>query len=157
MPPGRIDEASRAVLDEILRLGREEVGAQELAKARTMLESDRIYDKETVQGYARKLGFFSAIAGDISFEERYFERLQKITAADLKRVAGTYLRVGNLTAFAQVPEARVDRQKEKADKTGAKLRAVPRPPRPAPPPATPGPPPRPPPATRWSATSSRRG
>ncbi|HXU83481.1 MAG TPA: pitrilysin family protein [Polyangia bacterium] len=124
MPPGRIDEASRAVLDEILRLGREEVGAQELAKARTMLESDRIYDKETVQGYARKLGFFSAIAGDISFEERYFERLQKITAADLKRVAGTYLRVGNLTAFAQVPEARVDRQKEKAEKTGAKLRAV---------------------------------
>jgi zinc protease len=124
MPPGRVDEASRAVLDEILRLGLEEVGAQELAKARTMLESDRIYDKETVQGYARKLGFFAAIAGDISFEEKYFERLQKITAADLKRVAASYLRVSNLTAFAQVPEARADRQQDKADKTAAKLKAV---------------------------------
>jgi zinc protease len=124
MPPGRVDEASRAVLDEILRLGREEVGSQEIAKARTMLESDRIYDKETVQGYARKLGFFAAIAGDIGFEERYFERLQKITAADLKRVAGTYLKIGNMTVFAQVPEARADRQREKADKTAAKLRSV---------------------------------
>jgi zinc protease len=124
MPPGRVDEASRAVLDEILRMGLEEIGSQELAKARTMLESDRIYDKETVQGYARKLGFFAAIAGDIGFEEHYFERLQKLTAADLKRVAAQYLRISNLTTFAQVPEARSDRQKEKADKTAARLRAV---------------------------------
>jgi zinc protease len=124
MPPGRVDDASRVVLDEILRLAHEPIGAQELAKARTMLESDRVYDKETVQGYARKLGFFAAIAGDIAFEERYFERLQKITAADLKRVAASYLRVANLTVFAQVPEVRADRQREKADKTVARLRAV---------------------------------
>jgi zinc protease len=124
MPPGRVDEAGRVVLDEILRLGLEDISAQEVAKARTMLESDRIYDKETVQGYARKLGFFAAIAGDLGFEEHYFERLQKITAADLKRVAATYLRVSNLTVFAQVPEARADRQRDKADKAAAKLRAV---------------------------------
>src|SRR4029453_12659729 len=116
LPPGRSDDVARAVLDEILRLGREDMSHAEVAKARTMLESDRIYDKETVQGYARKLGFFAAIAGDLCFEEGYFERLQKITAADLKRVSGAYLRVGNLTAFAQVPEARADRQREKADK-----------------------------------------
>lgn len=124
LPPGRVDEATRAVLGEILRLGREEIAPHEIAKARTILESDRIYDKETVQGYARKLGFFASIAGDVRFEERYFERLQKLTAAHLKRVAAQYLRVSNLTMFAQVPEARRERQRDKADQVAAKLRSV---------------------------------
>jgi zinc protease len=124
LPPGRVDEVSRAVLDEVLRLGREEIGAEELAKARTILESDRIYDKETVQGYARKLGFFAAIAGDIGFEEHYFDQLRKLSPADLRRVASQYLRVPNMTAVGQVPEPRPDKQKEKADKAAARLRAV---------------------------------
>jgi zinc protease len=82
----------------------EEVPPEELAKAKTILESDRVYDKETVQGYARKLGFFSAIAGDPNFEERYLAALQKTTAADLRRVAAQYLRTSNLSIYVQVPE-----------------------------------------------------
>jgi zinc protease len=124
LPPGRIDEVSRTVLDQILALGCDEVAAEELAKARTILESDRVYDKETVQGYARKLGFFAAIAGDVHFEERYFERLQKLTTADLKRVAASYLRVSNMTLQAQLPEPRADRQRERSDKAAARLSAV---------------------------------
>ena len=124
LPPGRVDDATRAVLDEILRLGRDELTPEELAKARTILESDRVYDKETVQGYARKLGFFAAIAGDVGFEERYIERLGQLTVADLRRVAATYLKVSNLTILGQVPEPRADRQQDKADKTAARLRAV---------------------------------
>src|SRR5205814_646266 len=87
-------------------------------------ESDRVYDKETVQGYARKLGFFAAIAGDVHFEEHYFERLQKLGPADLKRVAARYLRVSNMTVQAQLPEPRPDRQRERSDKVAARLRAV---------------------------------
>jgi zinc protease len=124
LPPGRVDDISRAVLDEILRLGRQEITPAELAKARNILESDRVYDKETVQGYARKLGFFAAIAGDVAFEERYFERLGKLGPADLKQVAATYLRVSNLTLQAQIPEPRADRQRERSGKTTARLRAV---------------------------------
>jgi zinc protease len=124
LPPGRVDEVSRAVLDEVLRLGRDEISGEELAKARTILESDRIYDKETVQGYARKLGFFAAIAGDVAFEERYFDQLRKLGPADLKRVAANHLRIANMTLVAQVPEPRADRQRDKAEKSAARLRAV---------------------------------
>lgn len=124
LPPGRIDEALRSILDEILRLSREEIGPDELAKARTILESDRVFDRETVQGYARKLGFFAAIAGDVDFEERYLASLQKLRAADLKRVAAQYLRVSNLTSFAQIPEKRADRQADRAAKTQVRIKAV---------------------------------
>ena len=124
LPPGRVDDAARALLDEILRLSREEMAQEELAKARTILESDRVYDKETVQGMARKLGFFSAIAGDPNFEERYLASLQKLTPTDLRRVAAQYLQVSNLTIFTQVPEAKADKQQQRAEKSTARIKKL---------------------------------
>ena len=124
LPAARIEEATRAVLNDVLRLAFEEIPAEELAKAKTILESDRVYDKETVQGYARKLGFFSAIAGDPNFEERYLAALQRISAADVRRVAGEYLRTSNLSIYAQVPERPANKQSTKADKILARVRAA---------------------------------
>jgi zinc protease len=122
LPPGRVDEALRATLEQIHRLAFEEVPSDELAKAKTILESDRVYDRETVQGYARKLGFFSAIAGDPNFEERYLAALQKATVADIQRVATQYLRTSNMSIYVQVPDRRATT--EKTDKMLARLRAV---------------------------------
>jgi zinc protease len=124
MMPGRLEEASRVMLDEALRLAREEIGADELAKARMLLESDRIYDRETVQGHARKLGFFASMTGDVAFEDRYVARLQALTPADLRAVAAKYLRSENLTAFAQVPEPRADKRSERAARAAERLRPV---------------------------------
>ena len=84
LPPGRLLPAAEALLGQALRLTREEVSAEELARSRTILESERVFDKETVQGYARKLGFLSAIAGDLAFEDRYFERLARVRPSDLR-------------------------------------------------------------------------
>jgi zinc protease len=121
--PGRIEDAARAVLDEVFRVTVEEIPSEELAKAKTILESDRVYDRETVQGYARKLGFFSAIAGDPNFEERYLAGLQKTTAADLRRIAAKYLRTSNMSVYFQVPEGRSAASQDKADKLRARIRA----------------------------------
>ncbi|MBN2574831.1 MAG: insulinase family protein [Deltaproteobacteria bacterium] len=124
LPPARIEDATRAVLDEVCRLAYEDIPAEELAKAKTILESDRVYDKETVQGYARKLGFFSAIAGDPDFEERYLAALQKTSAADLRRIAAKYLRTANLSIYVQVPDRLGNRQLVDTDKILARVRAV---------------------------------
>ena len=124
LPPGRIEDTTRAVLEETLRLTLEEVRPEELAKAKTILESDRIYDKETVQGYARKLGFFAAIAGDLNFEDRYLAALQKITSADLLGVATRYLRVSNMSIYMQVPNRKATKQPGATDKTLARVKAI---------------------------------
>jgi len=124
LPPGRVEDAVRAVLDEILHMTLEEVPPEELAKAKTILESDRVYDKETVQGYARKLGFFSAIAGDPNFEEGYMAALQKTTAADLRRVAAQYLHTANMSIYVQVPEGRAAKQPDKIEKLLQRVRTA---------------------------------
>jgi zinc protease len=124
LPPGRVDDAARALVDEALRLAREEVSPEELGKSRNMLESDRIFDRETVQGYARKLGFFASIADDLAFETRYFDRLARLTVADLRRVAERYLRVSTMSLFVQIPESRSERRADRAEKAVGRLRKV---------------------------------
>jgi zinc protease len=124
LPPGRIEDAARATVEETLRLSLEEVGPEELAKARTILESDRVYDKETVQGYARKLGFFAAIAGDPDFEERYLAALQKTTAVDLRRVAARYLRVSNMSIYVQTPNRRAGKQQDATERLLARVKTL---------------------------------
>jgi zinc protease len=103
LPPGRIPAATEGLLQQALRLTREEVSAEELNRSRTILESERVFDKETVQGYARKLGFLAAIAGDLAFEERYFQRLARLSPTALRAVAERYLRVPALSLYAQIP------------------------------------------------------
>jgi len=124
LPPGRVDEANPRHARRILRLSHEEMAQEELAKARTILESDRVYDKETVQGHARKLGFFTAIAGDVGFEDRYLASLQKLTPADLRRVAAQYLRVSNLTVSHRCPSQRLTKQKARTEKIAASIKKL---------------------------------
>jgi zinc protease len=97
--------ALRAMLVETYRLRDGLCTTAEVEKARTLIESDAIYQKETVQGVARKLGFYEVVAGHVDYEMRYLEGIRKVTAADVRRVARTYLREDGLTLVALVPES----------------------------------------------------
>lgn len=95
----------KAILAEIEAICSGELSAEEIARSRTLLESQRVFDRESTQGLARKLGFFASTVGDVHFEERYLRRLADVTAADVRRVAQTYLRQDTLTVFAQLESA----------------------------------------------------
>jgi zinc protease len=101
--------ALKALLAELERVCTDELSPAEIARSRTLLESQRVFDRESSQGLARKLGFFASTVGDVHFEERYLRRLAEVTGADVRRVAQTYLRAETLTVFAQLegpPSAR---------------------------------------------------
>jgi zinc protease len=105
--------ALRAILDELDRVCTTELSLAEIARSRTLLESQRVFDRESSQGLARKLGYFASTVGDVHFEERYMRRLADVTAADVRRVAETYLRRETLTVFAQL-EGGTPRRKSSA-------------------------------------------
>lgn len=109
MPPRDPEPALRAILREVFRLAHEEVSHDELAKARTIIESDAVYQKETVQGLARKLGFFETVAGGIEYEAEYQRRIQELTPIRLREVMARYLSASNLSLSALLPESEVRR------------------------------------------------
>jgi zinc protease len=102
-PRGRAPVAAlQAMLAELEKVCSDELSPAEIARSRTLLESQRVFDRESSQGLARKLGFFASTVGDVHFEDQYLRRLADVTGADVRRVAQAYLRRETLTVFAQL-------------------------------------------------------
>lgn len=104
----KVEDAYRALLEETWKLRSEAPTQAEIDKAKTIILSEAVYAKETVQGMARKLGFYALTAGDPNFEEVYYARVRATTAADVQRVARQYLTVEGLTVSALMPTAAGD-------------------------------------------------
>ena len=100
--PRRLEAAAQGAVDEALRLGRDEISAEELARARTAVEGDLARGEAGVEGHARRLGFEAAIAGDLDYGARYRARLDGISAAELRAAAAKLLRADDVT-LARIP------------------------------------------------------
>jgi len=124
LPPRGVPDAARAMLHELVRMTEESVSEAELAKARSVVESDAIYQKETVQGFARKLGFYETVAGGLQFEEEYHRRVQALTPAVLRQTLARYVRLDALTGAALWPDADKERGKTRAKALEGELLAV---------------------------------
>jgi zinc protease len=103
--PQRSETAAGALVEETLRLAREEVPPDELAAARALLLADLARGEEGVDGRARRLGWARALLDGDDAGERYRARLERIDGPALRDAAQKFLRPGSL-ALAVVEPAR---------------------------------------------------
>jgi zinc protease len=104
LQPRTAREAVREALSQTYRLRHEEVTAEELSVACRLLESDAVYQRETVQGQARKLGFYQSSAGGIEFEQRYLDQVAQLTPARLREAAERWLDPAAVALAALLPD-----------------------------------------------------
>ncbi|HEX5718882.1 MAG TPA: pitrilysin family protein [Thermoanaerobaculia bacterium] len=98
-------EAEKALAEEAERLRTEAVGQEELEKAKNQLIAAQVFERQTVQAKASDIGYADVILGDVSWVNRELAELQKVTAADVQRVAGIYFRPENRTVVHMLPMA----------------------------------------------------
>ena len=75
----------------------------EITKAKNILLSEKIYERETVDGYGRKIGHIVAVTGNFDFEQEYFKRLAHVSKKDIVAVFNKYFDVKGLTLSSVVP------------------------------------------------------
>jgi len=95
--PHTVADVERAVWDELEKLKREPVSERELTKVINNIEADLIRGMASDYGMARLLASYQQIAGDWREALRAIEKVKSVTAADIMRVATTYLTRGNMT------------------------------------------------------------
>jgi zinc protease len=104
LQPVTARDAVREALAQTYRLRSEEVTSEELSLACRLLESDAVYQRETVQGQARKLGFYQSSAGGVEFEQRYLEQVAQLTPARLREAAERWIDPSAAVLAALLPE-----------------------------------------------------
>jgi zinc protease len=108
LPAENVEETLEAILQEVTRLGQEGVMAEELHRAKVNIESDLIYDRQTVQGQARKIGYYEVIAGDVQFEKEYMKRVRLLQNEDIQKGVKKYLNISRIGISLLVPSEKAD-------------------------------------------------
>jgi zinc protease len=84
-------EAEQALAAELDRLRNEPITGAELARVKNQIVRDYVIGRETVQQKASALAHAAVIhGGDVASADAEFDLFQKVTAADVQRVARTY-------------------------------------------------------------------
>ena len=104
-PSAGIDpaKAEKAVYEELERLGKEPVTAMELETAKNQILAKFYRDMKTIAGKANFIGNFEIYQGDAGKISEYPAIIQRVTAADIQRVAAKYLNARNRTVATLVP------------------------------------------------------
>jgi len=101
-------EAVRAALDgllsECLHLADGSPRPDEVEKAKAIVLSEQVYQKETVDGWARKLGYFATTVGSPSFEDRYYEAVREVTPRQIREVAERYIAPERTVVVGLLPD-----------------------------------------------------
>ena len=92
LPAENVERAIEAILEEVIRLRTEGVTAEELHRVKVNIESDLIYDRQTVQGQAGKIGYYEVTAGDVQFEKEYMRRIALLQSEDIQKVLKKYFK-----------------------------------------------------------------
>ncbi|MFQ5329783.1 MAG: M16 family metallopeptidase [Thermodesulfobacteriota bacterium] len=102
--PANIEKTIGAITEVLERVGRDGVSVKELARAKLSLESDFIYERETMNGRAGQIGFFDVVAGDMSFDRAYLDGIGAVTSEDIEGIVRTYLRPENMSVTLILPK-----------------------------------------------------
>jgi predicted Zn-dependent peptidase len=89
--PANADAAVAGVLAEVERLRRERVEEREVARAKAYLLGNLAMDRRTSARHAWYLAFFELVGGGWDWPERYARAVERVSVADLARVAERYL------------------------------------------------------------------
>lgn len=99
-------EAAGAAIERVLaRCGRAGFTAAEIRQAFRQMVVGEIGARQTVSGQASRLGAAEVVVGDLEHGRAYFQRLARVTPAELRRVLRGYLRAEAQTAVSISPPA----------------------------------------------------
>jgi len=99
--PGEVRKALFAAVDEVREKG---VTQAELNKAKIQARLDLIQERETCTSLAGSLGSEALIGGDANRVNTEWDKINAVTVADIKAVAGKYLLAARSTMLQVVPD-----------------------------------------------------
>ena len=99
----KTEQTEQALFSELDRAGQTLVSDDELRKAKSQYLANFYRQMKTLGGKAGLIGGFEVFHGDAARLNDYAARIEKLTAADLQRVAKTYLTAQNRTVATLVP------------------------------------------------------
>ena len=99
-------DLEKAIYEELAKLAKDGVPAEELEKARNQTLANLYRRLKTIAGKANLLGTYEVFFGDWNMVNQAAPMLEKVTPADVQRVAAKYFSEKNRTVATLIPEVK---------------------------------------------------
>jgi zinc protease len=103
LPPANVGRALEETARLLAELRARSVSAEELGTVKAIIEAEAVYQRETVQGMARKMGYYQSSMGGLEVEERYYQAVARLTPEDVRDAAERYLRFDRAVLTGLLP------------------------------------------------------
>jgi zinc protease len=103
LKPEAAKKVEKALSDEVSKIQKTGPTARELRKAKNQVMSSFVFGLEGVRGLANQIGTSWILSGDATRFLRDLDKYEAVTAAEVKRVANTYLKETNATVVVIPP------------------------------------------------------
>lgn len=90
-PGQELTKIDQAIQRSLADLQQRDVTPEELNRAKTQLRASFILNNRDISNQASQLAYDQTVAGDYRYSDRYLAGIDKVSVADIKRVARTYL------------------------------------------------------------------
>jgi zinc protease len=101
-----IDPVEKAIFEEVNKLATAGPAADELRKAKNQVQSGFVFSLEQAQGLATAIGRSWILTGDPTSWVRDVDEIEKVSAADVKRVVKQYFAADKATIVVIPPKGR---------------------------------------------------
>jgi predicted Zn-dependent peptidase len=113
--PHTLEQVEQAILEQIDLLKKEPVSDRELQRVKNQLDADMIRSLGSNLGIAFQIALGQLYYGDYHANFRSIERIKKVTAEDVRRVANEYLIANNRTVAWRVQTEKAEGAEEQID------------------------------------------
>lgn len=104
--PDMVLESVEGIAKETIKfVERGDVELEELKRAQANMKSDRVYQKETVEGQARSLGFGLFTPYKYHFDDLYFTLIKETTCDDIKEAVRRWISPERVVIAVMVPDS----------------------------------------------------
>lgn len=102
--PENLEKLKKAIFYEVNKIRQGTIDEQDILTAKSIIERDTFYSRESTSNIANELGYTTLIYDDSKFYNEYINNIKKVTKADIYRVAKKYLNPDHAVISVMLPE-----------------------------------------------------
>lgn len=115
--PENLEKLEKAIFEEIYKLANSPIDPAEIQKAKTIIERDTYYSRESISNITNEMGYIAVLTGDVNYYDEYLNDIKNVSAKKLEEVAKKYLDSNKASVSILLPENYTKNTAVQDDKT----------------------------------------
>jgi len=102
--PENANKLQKAIFEEIAKVKKQGITAEQLKLAKSIIERDTYYSRESISNISSEIGYTTILSDNPKYYDEYLANIKKVTLSEVKAAANKYLDENKSAVSVVLPE-----------------------------------------------------